>query len=71
MGIIATLDALKEANVLPTAVDSLFSFIPLHESGAGWITTGLIGFMTGLVAAKLRKEPEYMTDLAGREMEKA
>ena len=71
VGIIAVLDALKEANVLPSAVDSLFSIIPLYENGAGWIITGLIGFMAGLVAAKIRKEPEYMTDIAGREMEKA
>ncbi|ASB88222.1 branched-chain amino acid transport system II carrier protein [Bacillus sonorensis] len=60
VGFAAIPDALKEVNVLTKAINSIFRFIPLFENGAGWITTGLIGFLIGLLAAKVRREPAIL-----------
>lgn len=69
-GLVAVLDALKDANIAPEAINHLFGFIPLFENGAGWIITGLIGFFIGLVAAKSRKEPAAIINMSGQEIRK-
>lgn len=56
VGMIAVLDALKEANVFPEQINSAFGFIPLFESGAGWIITGILGGIIGFVLAKVNNE---------------
>lgn len=56
VGMIAILDALKEANVFPEQINSAFGFIPLFESGAGWIITGILGGIIGFVLAKVNNE---------------
>lgn len=43
VGFIAILDALKDANIAPEAINNVFGFIPLFQNGAGWIETGAIG----------------------------
>lgn len=70
IGVVAILDALKEANVFPDTINSLFSFIPLFENGAGWIVTGLIGFVIGIFVAKTKKEPTTIINVAGQEVNK-
>ncbi|QYA48018.1 branched-chain amino acid transport system II carrier protein [Nosocomiicoccus ampullae] len=52
VGIIAILDALKEANILVDQINNVFGFIPLFESGAGWILPGIIGGIIGYIIAK-------------------
>lgn len=56
VGFVAVLDALKEAGIASDAINSFFSFIPLFSNGAGWIITGIIGFIGGFVVAKVKKE---------------
>lgn len=56
VGIIAVLDAMKEAGIAPDAINQAFGFIPLFENGAGWIVTGIIGFFIGFFVAKSRQE---------------
>ncbi|MDV6378446.1 branched-chain amino acid transport system II carrier protein [Sporosarcina sp. GW1-11] len=68
VGFVAILDALKDANILVDTINSTFGFIPLFESGAGWIVTGIIGFMIGVAVAKTRKEPITLINLAGEEV---
>ncbi|SIT73366.1 branched-chain amino acid transport system II carrier protein [Edaphobacillus lindanitolerans] len=60
VGIVAVLDALKDANIAPDAINNAFGFIPLFQNGAGWIMTGAIGFLIGLAVAKSRKEEEEL-----------
>ncbi|MEI3607262.1 branched-chain amino acid transport system II carrier protein [Pseudogracilibacillus sp. SE30717A] len=52
VGFVAVLDALKEAGIAVHFIDQTFAFIPLFMNGAGWITTGLIGAVIGLIYAK-------------------
>lgn len=68
VGFVAILDALKDANVSPEAINQIFGFIPLFENGTGWIITGLIGFVIGLFVAKSRKEPVILIDMAGKKI---
>lgn len=68
VGFVAVLDALKDAKVAPEAINNMFGFIPLFEYGAGWIVTGIIGFVIGLVVAKSRKESTTLINLAGEEV---
>lgn len=58
VGFVAVLDALKEAGIAVNFIDQTFAFIPLFANGAGWITTGLIGAVIGLIYAKM-KSAEY------------
>lgn len=46
----------------------MFDFIPLFENDAGWIVTGVIGFVIGLVVAKLKKEPNTLFNIEGEEV---
>ncbi|MEC5423112.1 branched-chain amino acid transport system II carrier protein [Virgibacillus sp. C22-A2] len=66
-GFVALLDALKEANILTEAINQTFSFIPLFTSGAGWIITGLIGAIIGIIIALLKKPKQRMLNIAGEE----
>lgn len=68
VGFVAVLDALKEANIAPDAINSIFGFIPLFKNGAGWIITGLIGFFAGLLIAKLKKDPIIIINRAGEKV---
>jgi len=65
VGVVAILDALKEATIFPEAINTMFGFIPLFENGAGWVVTGIIGFVIGLIVAKSRKEPVKLINIAG------
>ncbi len=67
-GFVAILDALKDANIAADAINNAFKFIPLFESGAGWIITGALGFCIGLLIAKTRKEPISIINIAGEEV---
>nr|WP_235001669.1 branched-chain amino acid transport system II carrier protein [Halobacillus sp. Marseille-P3879] len=71
VGIVAILDALKEAGVGPETINSSFSFIPFFENGAGWIVTGLVGFAVGLMIAKVKREPTTLINNAGQEVKDA
>lgn len=66
VGVVAILDSLKEANIAPEAINQIFGFIPLFTNGAGWIVTGLIGFLIGIVVAKVRKEPAVLVNIASQ-----
>ena len=68
VGIVAVLDALKDANVSPDTINSIFGFIPLFEAGAGWIITGLIGAVIGFAIGKLRDDKSTMIDMVGQEV---
>ena len=67
VGFVAVLDALKDANVAPKTINQLFGFIPLFQNGAGWIVTGIIGFLVGLIVAKRKNEPSVIIDLEQKE----
>lgn len=58
VGFVAALDALKEAGIRTETIDRTFGFIPLFENGAGWIFTGLIGAVAGLIVAFYKSSPE-------------
>lgn len=66
VGFVAILDALKEANIAPEAINQVFDFIPLFTNGAGWIVTGLIGFLLGLIIAKVLKEPADLIQITSQ-----
>ncbi|MBY0121785.1 branched-chain amino acid transport system II carrier protein [Bacillus sp. S/N-304-OC-R1] len=68
VGFVAILDALKDAKIAPETINSIFGFIPLFENGAGWIVTGLVGFVIGFLVAKSRKEPITLINIAGQEV---
>lgn len=68
VGIVAILDALKDAGIAPDAINDTFSFIPLFANGAGWIITGIIGFIVGLVIAKVKKEASNLINNAGQKV---
>ncbi|MBL5768509.1 branched-chain amino acid transport system II carrier protein [Heyndrickxia sporothermodurans] len=68
VGVVAILDALKDANVSPNTINNIFEFIPLFENGAGWIITGIVGSIIGLIVAKTRKEPAVFINMAGQEI---
>lgn len=68
VGIVAVLDALKGAGIAPDAINSTFSFIPLFTNGAGWIITGIIGFIVGFVIAKVKKETGNLINNADQEI---
>lgn len=68
VGFVAVLDALKDANIAPDTINSIFGFIPLFKNGAGWIVTGLIGFFAGLLIAKLKKDPIIIINRAGEKV---
>lgn len=68
VGIVAILDALKDAGIAPDAINDTFSFIPLFANGAGWIITGIIGFIVGLVIAKVKKETSNLINNAGQKV---
>ncbi|MFJ5769399.1 branched-chain amino acid transport system II carrier protein [Psychrobacillus sp. NPDC093180] len=68
VGIVAILDALKEANIATQAINNVFGFIPLFEQGAGWIITGIIGSIIGLLVAKSKKEPATIINIAGEKV---
>ncbi|MFC2948117.1 branched-chain amino acid transport system II carrier protein [Virgibacillus sediminis] len=71
VGIVAILDALKEAGIAPGTINSYFMFIPFFENGAGWIVTGLVGFAVGLMIAKGKREPTTLINNAGQEVKDA
>lgn len=50
--IIAVLDALKDAGFMIDEINNTFAFIPLFTAGAGWIVTGLLGAIIGLIFSK-------------------
>lgn len=68
VGFVAVLDALKEAGIASDAINSFFSFIPLFSNGAGWIITGIIGFIGGFVVAKIKKESGNLINNVGQEV---
>lgn len=68
VGFVAVLDALKEAGIASDAINSFFSFIPLFSNGAGWIITGIIGFIGGFVVAKVKKESGNLINNVGQEV---
>lgn len=68
VGIVAILDALKDAGIAPDAINDTFSFIPLFANGAGWIITGIIGFIAGLIIAKVKKENSNLISNAGQKV---
>lgn len=68
VGFVAVLDAVKEAGIAPDAINSFFSFIPLFSNGAGWIVTGILGFIIGFIAAKVKKEAGNLINSAGQEV---
>jgi len=68
VGIVAILDALKDAGIAPDAINDTFSFIPLFANGAGWIITGIIGFIAGLIIAKVKKETSNLINNAGQKV---
>ncbi len=67
-GFVALLDALKEANVFADFIGQTFSFIPLFSIGAGWVITGLIGSVIGIMVAILKKPEERKLDIGGEEV---
>jgi len=60
VSVIAILDALKDANIAVDSINSTFAFVPLFANGAGWIITGVIGFIVGLILRS--KKPSENTE---------
>ncbi|MER2262886.1 MAG: branched-chain amino acid transport system II carrier protein [Psychrobacillus sp.] len=56
VGLVAVMDAMKDANILVDTLNSTFGFIPLFTSGAGWIVTGLIGAAIGYFIKRENQE---------------
>lgn len=53
VGFVAVFDAIKEAGIAVSVIDQTFGFIPLFTNGAGWLVTGLIGAIIGMIYAKV------------------
>ncbi|MGE7184216.1 branched-chain amino acid transport system II carrier protein [Peribacillus sp. NPDC006672] len=70
VGMVALLDALKEAHILTNAINNTFGFIPFFEHGVGWISTGLVGFLIGLIVAKTKNESSVIVDIPGQVTDK-
>ncbi len=68
IGVVAILDALKDANIAPDTINNFFSFIPLFEAGAGWILTGIIGAVIGFVIGKIKDEKPVIINMSGQEV---
>ena len=68
VSVIAILDAIKEAGFAVDSIDSYFGFIPLFSSGAGWIVTGILGFVIGFIVAKIKKESDSIINSTGQEI---
>lgn len=68
IGFVAILDALKEANVLTDTINNIFGFIPLFQYGGGWLLTGLIGFVIGIIIANVRNEKVKLINIAGQDI---
>ncbi|MFP3846986.1 branched-chain amino acid transport system II carrier protein, partial [Priestia filamentosa] len=62
-GFVALLDALKEAHIFIDFINQTFSFIPLFSIGAGWVITGIIGFIIGLIIAIFKRAEEKNFDV--------
>lgn len=62
-GFVALLDALREAHIFTDSISQTFSFIPLFNTGAGWIITGAIGAVIGVIVAILKKTEERKFDI--------
>ncbi|MEC1550346.1 branched-chain amino acid transport system II carrier protein [Bacillus rugosus] len=62
-GFVALLDALKEAHIFTNFISQTFSFIPLFNTGAGWMITGFIGAVIGMIVAILKKTEERKFDI--------
>ncbi|MBG9810122.1 branched-chain amino acid ABC transporter substrate-binding protein [Bacillus endophyticus] len=62
-GFVALLDALKEAHIFIDFINQTFSFIPLFSIGAGWIITGTIGAIIGLIIAIFKRAEEKNFDV--------
>lgn len=67
-GVVAILDAIKDAGILINPINAAFGFIPLFENGAGWLITGLIGAVVGFIYAKLKNEDIVRINQAGQEV---
>ncbi len=68
VSVIAILDAIKETGFAVDTIDSYFGFIPLFSSGAGWIVTGILGFVIGFIVAKIKKESDSIINSTGQEI---
>ena len=68
VSVIAIMDAIKEAGFAVDAIDSYFGFIPLFSSGAGWIVTGILGFIIGFIVAKIKKESDSIINSTGQKI---
>ncbi len=58
VGFVAILDAIKDAGLGEETINNIFSFIPLFVNGAGWVTTGIIGAIIGLIVALTKSSPK-------------
>lgn len=56
VGVVAIIEAVKDivggSQTKVDAINDFFSFIPLISSGAGWLVTGLVGAIIGLILSK-------------------
>lgn len=68
VSVIAILDAIKETGFAVDTIDSYFGFIPLFSNGAGWIVTGILGFVIGFIVAKIKKESDSIINSTGQEI---
>lgn len=60
VGFVAIFDALKDAGIGAETIDQTLGFIPLFLNGAGWIITGFIGAVIGLVIAYYKSSPKRL-----------
>ena len=58
VGFVAVFDAVKEAGFGVSQINQILGFIPLFENGGGWIITGVIGALIGLVISSYKSSPE-------------
>ncbi|MFD2129962.1 branched-chain amino acid transport system II carrier protein [Pseudogracilibacillus auburnensis] len=65
VGFVAILDAVKEAGIAVDFINQTFAFIPLFGNGAGWIITGLIGAIGGVIYSKIKVAPERSLPVKG------
>lgn len=53
-GIISIFDGLRSAGISFNGIDKVFSFLPFHEQGIGWIVPAILGTLIGFIMVRMK-----------------
>lgn len=64
-GVVAVIDAVRQAGVAPETIENAMSWLPLFVAGGGWILPGVIGAVGGFVYAKVTRQRKRTYSISG------